>query len=647
MITIGRKLWKNLEDDEKIAHCEKLFEEAKGARQRYDLEWYMNYMFLDGNHYTYYNTTTNTIEQKPRRKSEVRLVINKIRSSIRAIQNYSTRFNPKWEVMPGDEDKETLTNARRSGKLLDYIYRTLHLEVFIQSIVDSVLNTSVAFAEIDWNDTDEGGRGQVKIFDHDSFDISIDPRSIIYKARIQGRFIAKAISKELDDIKSDERYDEKARKQVKSDSEIATSQYKTRLIEKREGGTSMGSKNKATVKEFQLWDYEGNEEGGNIQLFTYAGGKVLRDEALPLKEYNIYVFQVPQDTKRVYHRSWTADAVPLNKALDRIESQKVMYVNQALRYRIIAEKGSGVEEIDNTDGSILEVNVGRTFKQMEMYPYPSAADNLTNEMSGFIDSILGANDASLGRMPVGARSGKVLEALQAADANNLANIRLALESFLSVIGSKILDVIAEKYQSSRVYKLTEAEDGQEYGRFIGSGAEDEAKRKDATVINKDNEVIVKIGSWLGHTVEARRETLIDLATQGFIPREEVLRQFEFPNVADLSEKARVERNESDAMKANIAGRGKQQGQLQAPTKPEGQTDPMIEMADEENTLMMNGQQLPPTEGATPEHTQAHIDFVQSQYFTQSGNDGIAQIFIAHIKGEQQLQGATPTGNGMI
>jgi hypothetical protein len=53
--------------------------------------------------------------------------------------------------------------------------------------------------------------------------------------------------------------------------------------------------------------------------------------------------------------------------------------------------------------------------------------------------------------------------------------------------------------------------------------------------------------------------------------------------------------------------------------------------------MMNGEQLPPTEGADMTHTQTHVDFMKSQMFSQV-DPQIQQIFQMHVQGEAQAQG---------
>lgn len=630
MIKIDRKNWNNASDEEKISYCDKLLEESNSAHQKRHFEWYMNYMFLDGHHYASFNTVSNALETPPRKSGEVRITINKINSNIRAIKSYATRTEPKWDIVPGDTDENTVKNARRSGKFMDYLYRTLHLESLVEATTESGLNTSVAWVEVGWDDKAAGGLGQVKAKVHDSFEIWPEPWANLYGGKYNGRYLFKTVRKSLDEVKADERYDKKKRKKVVGDDKLAESKMQERLIRKRSGPLEAEKVKRVTIKEVMLWDDESNEKDGNIKLFTYGGGQALRDEDLKNKEFPIYCMQIPMDPRRIYARSWTADAIPVNKALDRAVSQKIMYVNQALVYRIIAEKGHGVNEITNEQGSIYEVNSNKKFEQMPMQVLPTTLDSLSGELNTYIEDLLGAHEAALGRIPAGARSGKTLEALQAADSNNLAPISKALTSFLSVLGSAILDVVAEKYVASRIAKITEPEEGgEDLLPVIGAEAPAEAKDEKSTIINKDNEIIVKIGSWLGHTLEAKRETLMRMGELGIIPAEEILRQFEFPNITELSEKAREQRLEQHQLDAEIAGRAGGQGGAAV--------EDMIKLADEENTAMMNGEVLEPTEGATPEHTTAHGDFINTRTF-QSAPSEVQEVIMAHYNGELQNQG---------
>jgi len=628
MISVDGKPFQKLKDGEKIAYCEQLLNDVKASREKRDLEWYLNHMFLEGHHYLTFNTSTSAIEANPpRRRGEVRMVVNKVRSSKRAIKNYITSSRPKWEVVPGDIDEETITTTRRYGKVLDFIYRKRHLESMVSGIVDSALDTSVGWAEVDWDPTASRGIGDIRVRLHPTFDIFIDRRAYLYDGRLVSPFAAKVVNRSLDEIAADERYNKKNRKEVKDEDEQAVSRMKARILE-REAGPDKKTIKRANVKEFMLWDAEKNDKGGHIHLFSYAGDQALRDEDLDEIEYPLYCMQVDMNPTTVYQRAWVSDVIPLNKALDRSLSQKIMYANQALVFRLIAEKGHGVGIVTNESGEILEVSKNTKFEQMRMQPLPAGFDSLNHELTTYIEDLMGAHDAALGRLPSGARSGKTLEALQSADANNLTGVTQSLESFLSVVGERILDLIAKNYTTSRIVKLSEPEEGSDTMKVVGEGAPGQPDEiENTTVIREDNEVIVKIGSWLGYTKEAQLENIMRLAELGVLPAEAVLRHLEFPNVEELSQQAREERLEEANIQAEIAGRN-QQGQ-------EGQEEGGIDMqamADKENMEMANGNILPPTEGATPEHSQVHRDFINSKTFQELPPE-IQQGIVEHYQGE--------------
>jgi len=638
MIEVNGKTWDKLNNIDKIAYCEELLTDAKKNRQKYDFEWYTNHQFIEGNHYIKYNSITNAIENLPRKQGEVRVVVNKIRSAVRAITNYAVREKPKWEVTPGDTDPDTARSARIAGKFLDYWYRVNHNEVLVRSAVDSALRTSIAWAEPYFDERARKGQGEVKVKLHDSFDIYFDSKGKFDEGRFRGSFIGKIIERGIPDVRADKKYDEKARKLVTKDGEPDISSMKKRIITKEQGGSEKSPT--VTVKELFLYDYEGNSKNGSINIFTYAGDQVLRDEETEEQDYFIYLMQASQNSNRILQRSWVADAIPLNKAMDRTVSQKIMYVNQALIFRISAEKGHGVNVIHNETGEIIERNRNVQFEQMQMHPLPSTADSLTYELDGYIQDTMGAHDASLGGSPRGARSGRQLEALQAADSNNLADLGDSLETFLSILGQRILELAARHYSTSRLIKLAEPEDGDSTTMVIGEksdNAEGLKEKGGATILLEDNEIIVSIGSWLGHTVEAKRETLQGLYESGAIPAEELLRQYQFPNISELSEKAREERLEKHKLDAEIAGRNQGQGREQGGGEEATTGDPLVALADKENLGMMNGDNIPSTEGATSEHTQAHVDFMNSKTYQQSADETINSIFTQHIQGESSGQ----------
>lgn len=637
MIEFNDKPWDELDDAQKISYVkDNLVDPSRQERRSTDLQWYFNVNFVEGNHYIQYNSTTKSIETPPRKRGTIRLVINKTRSSIRSVKNYATRYQPKAEVVPGDTDEDTIVNARRSGKLLDYLHIQLYLRNKIRKLVEKGLIHSVGFWELGWDDEAEGGLGQITVDNHDPFDIFLPLTARVEGPIIHSPFIAKVISRNTTELKSDKRYPKEKREKITPDEESAYSEVKARVLRKKGVKEAREEGQETTLLyEVMLYDPENNDKGGNIKRVTFASDQLLLEEDLELTEYNIYAFQ-PEPSDMVYSPAWVQDLVPVNKAIDRLQSQVLDYNNKMLRGRYRAPKGHGVNRVSagrgGPDIEIIEYNPGFELQQVEMHPLPLTIHRQISDLNSEMEHLSGAHEASMGAMPVGARSGKSLEALQAADSNNLAGIRESLEDFLSVVYSRMLDIVAEKYVASRVIKLTEPEEGgNEYIKAIGAGGLGEGEtREGGVIVNKDNEVIVKIGSWLGYTNEAQRDTLIQLAGLNIIPAEEVLRQFEFPNIKELSEKARKQRLEEHQLKAEIAGR---KGEAGGPEAEAGGAAagpaPDVALADEENARMMRGEVLPPTKGATPEHSQSHVNFLRS---AEAKGEGV-QIIAEHVRGE--------------
>ncbi len=635
MIKVGDKNWSQLDDNEKISYLkDNLVDPALRERQQYDNKWYLAKRFQAGDHYIEYNTVTNVIENPPRKRGAVRLVINLVKAHTRAIKNFITSSQPKAEIMPGDVDEDTVENASRVSAVIDYLHSTiLHLNSKIRMAVDDIVDTTIAFFEIGWDDQAKKGMGEVFCISHDPFEIVLPLTATLDGPIILSPFIAKVSPVNVNDIRADERYDKKKRQEVEPDDELAASTVQARL-KRNQGQKGIRSEGQQTVMRYEVmvWDSEGNKEGGNVNIYTFAADKMLKEEETDLVEYQIYALQ-DEPRRRIYgETSTTAVMIPLNKGINRLESQKLENNNNTLRPRVLAEKGHGINfEATGRHGSEVEVLEHNPGKNVQWWQASPISDGGQAEMlAKYMETLSGVYEAMFGRNPAGGRSGDMLEQLIAAGANNLAGLQMSLHDFLPVVYSRILDIIADKYVATRVMKIAGAE-GEEHVKVIGEegGSEPEG----AVIVNKDNEVIVKIGSWLGYTKDAQREALMSLGEMGAVDTETILKMLDFPNVSVIAQKAREERLEEAEIQADIAGRrGEGGGGGMEMGAPVG-VGP--EIADEENARMMNGEFLPPTPGASPEHTQAHVDFVQSPDAQMSPE--AMQAIAQHAQGELDQQ----------
>lgn len=92
-------------------------------------------------------------------------------------------------------------------------------------------------------------------------------------------------------------------------------------------------------------------------------------------------------------------------------------------------------------------------------------------------------------------------------------------------------------------------------------------------------------------------------------------------------------------------------QEQESSASEGFTDErmqeLLELANQENELMMQEQPIPPTAYSAPFHTQIHLEFMNSDVFQDLPNESpIVQIFTTHVTGEIEAQNQRGGTTGM-
>ena len=118
-------------DDIKMAaYIDLKFQDGRKDRQPHEPQWYTNASFFRGRHDVYYNQIDNALRSAaspiPHRS---RRQINRIFGKVRARRAKFLKNRPTWVVVAATTDIKDKMNARFTGKVLDYIWRKLRLEI--------------------------------------------------------------------------------------------------------------------------------------------------------------------------------------------------------------------------------------------------------------------------------------------------------------------------------------------------------------------------------------------------------------------------------------------------------------------------------------------------------------------------------------
>lgn len=601
------------------AKLQRLWSNAREQRRRLDWRWFIYDLWVLGEHYTRYDRNTQQIYTQVRERGKPRVTVNKIYSTLRAIRNYTVRNKPRAESVPVDIDPENIKEARNVNKLMDYWHERLQLRFKLKASVWHALKYSIGFWQVLWDEDANDGAGEIVVNVVDPFDLYIDP---VATDPSNARYIIMAVRRSVEDIQNDPKYDHKETAKIKGDNKIAASDLKARLV-RHERGTPMVSEDEeatAIVKEYWLKEQEGPEDIPRIRIVTMAENYIIRDELTDL--WQMPFFKLPSDINplQMYGIGWVRNMVPLNRQLNRLESQLAEYNDLMNRGRFVMDKGAGVRVIYNENGQIIEKKRGYNVTQQAITPLSSAIYNQIANHIVYIEDMGGAHDASLGRIPTGAQSGVAIEALQLGDANNLAELTENMENFLENVYEYMLAMAATKYQFARnITPMTQSGE-REVVRVIGEEAitleGEEEPPEDTTVIRKKNIVDVKMTSWLANTGFVRREILKELYQLGVIDQQTLLEGYQIGSVADIIERTKKEAAEEQGQRVEEEGQTAeataQAQQEPGPDATQVQQQSIQAAAAAIRTIAAGGE--PDLPDVVP---QAFVDFIDQ--FLQSGD----------------------------
>jgi len=360
-----------------------------------------------------------------------------------------------------------------------------------------------------------------------------------------------------------------------------------------------------------------------------------------------------------YGQGWVKNLIPANRLLNLLESSLAEYNNVLNKGKWISDKGAGVRILNNEHGQIIEKKRGFEVAQAAIAPLSSAIFTQIENANRYIEDIGALHDASLGRIPQGANSGKAIEALQVGDSNNLSELIENTEEFLEQVYEYILYLASQKYQFTRNIIVTRSTGVKEFLSVVGEDAGENAP-EGTVVLPKKNMIDVKITSWLANTAEARREVLKELYQLQVIDQETLLEGYSIGNIADIIKKVTEQKAQEAAgqlamqkKSQEIGAQGEQQtaeAQANAQNQAAAATLPGKQQAIAMIRDIINGQIPPMPEMVGQDFVQYFMEFEQSDEFKsldQDTQDAISRAKNQAIQAAGQAPIPTNTQGGQI
>jgi len=541
------------DDDQAYAKASRCYQSASDARRRYDWEWLSRDLFRRGYQFTRYNSQSKTVTMSA--TSSARIPVNLTVSALRVIKNQVTAFRPKWIVMPTNIDDEASDNAKYSEKTLDYVYILNRLKKHIKETVMQGLLFSVGSAwQIHWDKdivNEDGSKGFVSIWLIDPFDFYVDPSCTDGLAFTDAEYVIKAVRRPLSEVKTNKNY-KNTDLLTTGDNRVASSEYKQFLLQSLKFmGSYTQTPEGETIILKEGW-FKERDKNGKVRMriitWTDSASKPLRNELTTLTDFPFRMYQADLNPLEMYGEGWARHVIPINRVLNTLESSMFDFNYKFAKGRLIMDKNAGVNFVTNEHGSIIEKNRGSDVRSLQVPPLPASHESQILRMRQYFEDISGAHDVSLGRIPVGVKSGIGIAELKQADATNQDDLVDNLEDFLIEVGKKVLELISDNLEFPMLVKATNIAGKADYFTIVGKKYKKDSKKEykigkskyPIGVIEPNNTIRVQIGSWLAFSKQQRQQELKDLYTSGVIDQQTLLEHLEFGDVDSILERTKQE-----------------------------------------------------------------------------------------------------------
>ena len=593
----------------------RLYSDLKEHYLKLHRDWYINERFLRWDHWIVFNKSLNKIQNIPSSKGEVRRTVNKIRTQVRGIKNFIKRSQPRWVVQPEDASDESLQEAVKLNKILQNVYDTRWFKKLLTEQITNSLKYSVGI--IEGGIINKGNSRYLDFWSNDTFDVFIDPLAADKK---DARFVIKAFKKSITSINWNKKY--KFEWKIKWDWRQWASDYKD-IMEKERFNTDSGkwSEDLKTTIVKELWYKYNNNSRPVVLKVTVIESQVVLVEETPYTIIPQFLFNPELEQGKIYSDAWIKDLISINKSLDKITSQTESYIQRMLAGKFLIKQWVDVSTITDEWAEKIYYKWQVPPRQLDLQPLPNIVMQHSQSLERWIEEFWGLREASLGRAPWSLQSGKWLEALQSADAQTVAEPIENLELMLAEVWEFILEVISKTAITTQ--KFVDWNDDIKYiGNF--DFAKEQAKTDSDLIVVKPRKVAVRIVPEISYTESAKKETVMQLAQAGIIDQKTLLDYLNVSNVSDIIERTKLASEESfkqDMVKQKESHRS----EWDSPNDS-------ASLADQENTMMASGQDVPATPKAlwVPEHLELHQAFIKENIDAYQQNK---EMYDVHISNE--------------
>lgn len=514
---------------------------TEAARKKH-WEYFVIDQFIQGNHDVRGNPNDNSI-QIVKRTDSVSYPINQVYAVHRALKAFVTKNKPFIAVEPEDFTDEAKQYARRSNRILERDNQLNNYRKINKEWAYLGTKYGLGWRQIGY-DTEKqcAVRWTVSPWDLVVGAKSGDPLDAPYLIKNVVRTIGYLIHK-FPELEGN----------IAPDNLMAYDEYERLSMQLTypDQGASAQPITEQTKILHECWYrvFEENSRGGLINKCYFVDEMAFGYEETPYTEYPFIPYHAEVVPNAISTDSYLKQTLSPQRMLNLLNTQELEYNHIVNRGKIMIPRGSGVRVIQAKEGQIITYKPGKAPTVMNPPAINPSLENQKLFAADMIREIGGQNDASSGIAPFAGASGAAIEKLQAADSNNVSDLRDNFEDALALEATWILKMYS-LFETKGLTLNAEVKTGQ-YDTFTVFGEEGMKNQgrdlpekyfmeangsyNDVCAVLPDNHVKVSVRSQLGETQDAKLDLLFKLKDAG-LPLLTILQYLEFPNASDIMER---------------------------------------------------------------------------------------------------------------
>jgi hypothetical protein len=462
--------------DSSVQDLDKLLSQSKGTRTRLEPSWLLNLAYYNGNQWVFWNR--GRLDRPRLDASRITLTDNRIIGIVRTELAKMTKQKPAWQVTPTSAQDEDLQAALMGEKVLDYLWRSLHMR---NHLVDALLWSRICtagFWKIVWDSAkgqqvqivaDQQGQpvmhaGTGAPMKPEHFEGQM-PEGLQAKTIATGDVHVESVSPfemyvdpiphEFEDlewciqvaIKSTDYVKQHFDVEITPDAEVSSGTVESRMFPSaQEAGTSQYK----GVKLNEYW-CKPNSQHPNGRRAVWASGKMLFEDANPYGCLPYVMFKGIPIPGRFWPTTVTEQLRGPQTELNKIRSQIVENAQRLGNPAIMCSKQANVsysgvpgERIDY-DSTVQDAAP----QYLAPPPMPQYVLQQQEKIEQSMQEISGQHEVSNAQVPAGVKAASAINLLQEADDTRLGPAIYDMEETLGVAGGMLLKLVAKYWTDER------------------------------------------------------------------------------------------------------------------------------------------------------------------------------------------------------